>query len=80
MIRLRVCYTIVDFIVQKRRDQHCNDVLPPVCVGKYRARIGMFGGSGVRWGCFCEVNLSGDMNFNYGSGNYTLHFNLTTIN
>ena len=57
MIRLRVCYTIVDFIVQKRRDQHCNDVLPPVCVGKYRARIGMFGGSGVRWGCFCEEKL-----------------------
>lgn len=80
MIRLRVCYIIIDFIVQKRRDQYCNDVLPTVCVGKYRARIGMFGISGVRWGCFCEQNLSEDMNFNYGGGDYTLHFNLTAIN
>lgn len=75
-----MCYTITDFTVQKRRDEHCNNVLPPACDGKYRARIGMFGNLGVRLGCFCEENLSEDMNFNYGDGDYNERANLATIN
>ena len=71
---------ILDFTVQKRRDQHCNDVLPRECAGKYRARIGIFFSLGVRWGCFCEENLSEDMNFNYGSGKFSQHLALVAIN
>lgn len=71
----------IDLIVQKRRDQHCNDVLPPVCgARKYRARIGMFGNLGVRWGCFCEEKLSEDMNYNNVPGDYSQEAALREIN
>jgi hypothetical protein len=56
-------------------------VLPATgCVGKYRARLGVRENDGRKWGCFCEENLSADMNFNYGQGDYQERFNLLEIN
>ncbi|XP_028407952.1 uncharacterized protein LOC114530577 [Dendronephthya gigantea] len=70
-----------DFIVQKKRDQSCNDNLPVSnCVsGKYRARYGVENNLGMMLGCFCEENLSQDMNFNNGPGDYSLHSTLVRI-
>lgn len=66
-------------MVQKRRDQYCNDVQEG-CNGKSRARIGTYGHYGARWGCFCGQNLSEDMNFNNGNGDYEGRFIIPTIN
>ena len=75
-------FHFTDFIVQKKRDQHCNDNLPASnCVsGKYRARYGVEKKMGMKLGCFCEENLSQDMNFNNGPGNYSLHSKLSKMN
>ncbi len=70
---------VIDFIVQKKRDKYCNDRLPPSCEGKYRARYGLQVDL-KKWGCFCEENLSDDMNFNNNNGNYNHHFDLMEIN
>ena len=69
----------VDFIALKKRDQHCNDEMSEPCVGKYRARLGWNNAGAGLWGCFCEENLSEDMNFNYGEGNYDEYSNLVEI-
>ena len=80
MFSLRIFYFLfIDFIAQKKRDQHCNDVLSEPCDGKYRARVGWNNAGDGFWGCFCEENLSEDMNFNYGEGNYDEHSNLVEI-
>ena len=72
-------FLFTDFVALKKRDQHCNDVLDPAnCVGKYRARFGV-NDSGYQWGCFCEENLSKDMNFNQGEGDYSESNNLLEI-
>ena len=72
---------IADFRIQKKRDEHCNVVIDAnACDGKYRARIGMLDDEGRRWACFCEDNLSEDMNFNHGSGDYDKRFSLVAIN
>ena len=73
-------YLLLDFIALKKRDKHCNDVMPSEnCVGKYRARYGMNDIQRRRWGCFCEEHLSRDLNFNFGPGNYDQHPTLQDI-
>ena len=75
-------FLVLDFIALKKRDKHCNDVMPSEnCVsGNYRARFGMTPDLKARlWGCFCEENLSTDLNFNFGRGYYREHANLLNI-
>ena len=78
-VNYNVGYYTPDFIAQKKRDQHCNDVMSGPCVGKYRARYGMPVDGKRSFGCFCEENLSKDRNFNHGHGDYTEEKNLKKI-
>ena len=49
------------------------------CDKKYRARLGWNSAGFGLWGCFCEENLSKDMNFNYGQGDYSENLKLLEI-
>ena len=72
-------FLFTDFIALKKRDQYCNDKLDLAnCDGKYRARFGT-SDKGYQWGCFCEENLSKDMNFNHSEGEYGESNNLREI-
>lgn len=54
---------------QVKIDQFCNEVSDPnACNGTYYGRLGF--SRGKTFGCFCETELSHDLNFNFGEGNY----------
>ena len=75
------CYCIlIAYLVQKKRDQFCNDEMHShACL--YYARLGYDGsGKKPKLGCFCESSLTNDGNYHSNSlGDYTLDGNLAKI-
>ncbi|CAB3977561.1 Hypothetical predicted protein [Paramuricea clavata] len=73
-------YYTPDFVCQNKRDKLCDSLnnAEGGC-NKYYARLGMTSDGWKKFACFCEDQLSKDMNFNYGFGNYEYHDNIMAI-
>ena len=61
----------VDYGTQLTIDNFCQENAkdPGSCNGRFYARLGLH--RGRKYGCFCATDLSYDLNFNFGPGNYT---------